>query len=137
MSLVVTLAKVKERSAITGTSYDSRITNLINDWVPALEFAISENFIADTGNTGLQATLNLGAVEVISGEVLALLAREPGGSETLSFGWLEVRPVIRNLTDPFGLKEQGAGRLQPYLKHRDLLQGSIGVLTGGSRGGDQ
>ena len=133
MSLVVTSSKVKDRAGITGSAYDSKISSLITDWVASLEFAIEAAFINDTGNTGLQATLNLGATEMVTGEFLSQLAREPGGSEGLFFGWLEVRPAFRDLNDPFGLKAQGALRLQPYLKHKDELQGSLGVLVGGSR----
>lgn len=133
MSLIVTTAKVKDRAGITGTAYDTKISSLIVDWVATLEHAIEASYINDVGNTGLQATLNLGATEMVTGEFLAQLAREPGGSEGLYFGWLEVRPSFQNLNDPYGLKAQGAMRLQPYLKHKDELQGSLGVLVGGSR----
>ncbi|MBS1721794.1 MAG: hypothetical protein JSS66_02175 [Armatimonadetes bacterium] len=133
MSLVVTTSKVKERAGIGGSTYDTKISNLITDWVAMLEYAIAPSFLNDTGNTGLQATLNLGAVEMVAGEFLAQLAREPGGSESLVFGWLSVRPAYTNLADPFGIKAQGLARLMPFLKHPDVLQGSVGVLTGGSR----
>jgi len=133
MSLVVATAKVKDKAGITGSTYDTKIASLIGEWVPSLEFAIEVAFINDTGNVGLQATLNLGATEMVAGEFLAQLAREPGGSEGLFFGWLEVRPAFSDLNDPFGLKAQGALRLQPYLKHKDELQGSLGVIVGGSR----
>lgn len=135
MSLSVSLTKVKEKCAITGTTYDAKITSLIGDTVPAIEFAIDPAFIADTSNTGLQSTLNLGATEIVAGEFLAQLGREPGASESLFFGWLELQPAFRNLNDPFGLKAQGAARLQPYLKSTNDILGSIGVLVGGSREG--
>lgn len=129
----MTTAKVKDKAGISVSTYDSKISSLITDWVAAIEFAIEPTYIADTGNSGLQATLNLGATELIAGEFLAQLAREPGGSDGLFFGWLELRPSYRDLADPFGLKAQGSNRLEPYLKHKDKLQGSLGVLTGGSR----
>ena len=137
MSLIVTTAKVKERAGISVSTYDTKIGTLITDWLAMLEYAIEPQYIIDTGNTGLQATLNLGALEMIAGEFLAQLTREPGGSEGLFFGWLEVRPAFRNLNDPFGLKAQGALRLLPFLKHKDKLQGSLGVLVGGNRTGDE
>ena len=136
MSLDVTVSKVKDKAAIIGSTYDAKIDALIDEWVPALEYAIRDAFLADVANTGLQSTLSLGACELVAGEFLAQLAREPGGSETLVFGWMEVRPVIQNLADPYGLKEQGALRLRPFLKPQDSLQGSLGVLVGGDRSGD-
>lgn len=136
MSLVVSLSKVKDKCGLTGSTYDTKISALISDWLPAIEFAVEPGFIADTSNTGLQATLNLGATELISGEFLAQLAREPGGSDGLFFGWLELRPAFRDLSDPFGLKSQGSLRLEPFLKHIDSLQGSLGVHMGGSRTGE-
>ena len=136
MSLDVTVAKVKDKAGISGSSYDTKIDNLIDEWLPALEYAIRDSFLADVSNTGLQATLSLGACELVAGEFLAQLAREPGGSETLIFGWMEVRPVVQNLADPYGLKEQGALRLRPFLKLQDSLQGSLGVIVGGDRSGE-
>lgn len=133
MSLNVTTTKVKERCMISVSTYDSKINNLINDWVPMMEYLIEPSFLNDTGNTGLQALLNLGAVELVAGEFLAQLLRETGASETLLFGWLEVKPASRDLLDPFGMKAQGAARLGPFLKHNDELQNSLGVLTGGLR----
>lgn len=134
MSLVVTLAKVKEKAGISVSTYDTKVSNLITEWVPAVEYALDPAFLNDTGNTGLQATLNLGATELVAGEFLAQLAREPGGSESLAFGWVEVHPSFKDLTDPFGLKNQGALRLAPFLKDRDTLTGALGVLAGGDRG---
>lgn len=136
MSLSISLTKVKEKCAISGTTYDSKISSLIGDWLPAIEFAIDPAFVADISNTGLQATLNLGATELVAGEFLAQLGRETGASEPLFFGWLELQPAPRNLADPYGLKSQGAARLQPYLKSTNDILGSIGVLAGGSREGE-
>ena len=133
MSLIVTTTKVREKSGLTGTAYDTKINNLIADWVPTIEHALSPEHLDNTGDTRLQATLNLGATELVSGELLAQIGREPGASEGLKFGWLEVKPAMTNLADPYGLKAQGAQRLRPYLKHTDRLQGSLGVLAGGDR----
>ena len=133
MSLSVTLSKVKEKAGISVTTYDTKVTNLIADWIPVLEYAIDPAFLNDLANTGLQATLNLGATELVAGEFLSQLAREPGGSESLMFGWLEVQPSFKDLTDPFGLKRQGAVRIAPFVKDPDSLIGAFGVLTGGSR----
>jgi hypothetical protein len=128
------LAKVKEKAGISVSTFDTKVSNLISDWVAVIEYALDPAFLGDTGNTGLQATLNLGATELVAGEFLAQLAREPGGSESLVFGWVEVHPSFRDLTDPFGLKNQGALRLGPFLKDKDSLIGALGVLAGGDRG---
>ncbi len=133
MSLVVTTAKVKEKAGLATSDYDTLVDNLIADWVPALEFGLDPAALDDTDNTGLQATLNLGATEVVAGELLAQLAREPGGSEVMFFGWLEVRPAFTDLADPFGLKSQGFARLAPFQRSEDSLQASPGVLMGGVR----
>ncbi len=133
MSLVVSLSRVREKAGLTGSSYDSKISNLISDWVPVLEFAIDPTFLNDTTNTGLQATLNLAATELITGEIISQLAREIGSTDGFAFGWLEVRSGIRDNADPSGLKQQGALRLSTFLKDRDMLVGSLGVYTGGSR----
>jgi hypothetical protein len=136
VSLVVSLTRVREKCGLTGTAFDSRINNLIAEWVPVIQHAIKPEFLADTGNAGLQATLNLGATELVAGEFLDQLSRESGASEAFFFGWFEITPVWRRAGDPSGLKQQGALRLAPYLKHTGALQGSLGVLAGGSREGE-
>ncbi|MBL8065732.1 MAG: hypothetical protein JNM34_07725 [Chthonomonadaceae bacterium] len=134
MSLTVTLSNIKSKAGVLTSEYDTKASALISELVPVLEFALEPAFLNDTANIGLQATLNLGATEYVAGELTAQLAREPGGSDSLLFGWLELRPSFRSLEDPYGLKAQAVARLAPFLKHKDKLQYSSGILTGGSRG---
>lgn len=113
MALNVTRARVKEKCGIAATTYDSTIDSLIAEFVPAIQFAIRPEHIADTGNTGLQATLNLGAVEIVAAEFLDQLAREPGAFETVTVGDLTLAPSDRPARL---LQSAGWRRLGPYLK---------------------
>ncbi len=128
MALSVAVAKVKQKCSLADASYDSAIADLIADLLPAIEFALRTDCLASTPNAELQATLNLGAAELIAGEFLAQLARAPGASETLRLGPLEIRPAWLPVEDPFGLKAQGARRLAPYLRSGADLVGSAGVM---------
>lgn len=121
MSIQVTKAMVKSKCRIIVSDFDTEIETLIEEQLPVIEFAILEHHLNDTSNVGLQATLTLGATEIISGEFLAQSFREPGASETLVFGDLVIgaRPGSSfsvSIADPFGLKSQGWQRLTPYLK---------------------
>ncbi|HRF61142.1 MAG TPA: hypothetical protein PLH94_14660 [Fimbriimonadaceae bacterium] len=116
MSLSVTRAKVKEKAGIDVTDFDAAIDNLIADWIPVIEYALLPWALADTGNAGLQATLNLGAAELIAGEFLAQIGRKPGVLDAIQIGDLVLSPLRRVPSDAYGLKEQGAARLRPYVR---------------------
>lgn len=121
MGLSVTKEQVKQKCRIGVTDFDDEIDDLIDEQLPVLAFAILESHLEDVSNAGLQATLNLGALEVIAGEFLAQAHREPGASESFWFADVTVssRPpdVFRvSISDPFGLKAQGWARLSSYLK---------------------
>ncbi|MCW5941696.1 MAG: hypothetical protein KIS66_05665 [Fimbriimonadaceae bacterium] len=117
MSLAVTRARVKEKCGVTGTDHDAAIDNLIAETVPAIEYAIRPESLAATGDVGLQATLNLGATEIVGGEFLAQRVRREGALDVTLVGDLAVRPFgARNPADPYGLAAQGRARLAPYLK---------------------
>jgi len=113
MALSVTRARVKEKCGISGTTYDSTIDNLISEMAAVIEHFIRPEYIADTGNAGLQATLNLGATEIVCAEVLEQLAREPGASEKLIIGDLSLEPANG---PAFFIRKQGWNWLKPYLK---------------------
>lgn len=131
MSLVVTVARVKEKCGLTGITYDSTITNLIAEFLPAIEFAIRPEHLADTGNLGLQAVLNLGATEIVGGELMQQIARAPDGSELVRIGdneILQAEPAMWRAV--FGLSERGWRRLRPFL--RDDGYGFAGGVAGGT-----
>jgi hypothetical protein len=120
MSLNVSRDAVKRKCRIEGSDYDGMIDALIAEQVPVIEHALQPEYLGDTENTGLQATLNLGATEIVAGEFLAELFREPGAYEEVEFGDFRVgsRLVFHSggVSDPFLLKQQGWARLLPYLK---------------------
>jgi len=90
--------------------------------LPTIEYAIDPRYL-DNPEAGLLATLNLGALEIIAGEMLATLWREISSLVGFRFGWLQVFPPEGlDLSDPSGLKAQGFRRLAPYLKRNTRLQ---------------
>jgi hypothetical protein len=130
MALSVTRARVKERCAIADTAYDTPIDNIISDYVPAVEFAIRPEYVADTGNTGLQATLNLGALEICSGEFVAQRLREPGAAENIEIEGIALQSFFtRSARDPSGLVLAGWSRLKPFLKTGVDFGPIAGVLS--------
>ncbi len=135
MSLTVTRDAVKAKAAIDGSTYDSAIDDLIDEWVPVLEFAIIPAELSDA-TAGLVSTLDLGAVEVIAGEFIAQLARSPGAYDSIKIGDLEIRPFFRPLaSDPSGLKDQGRRRLRPFLKPEAVSALMSTVLTATGKDG--
>lgn len=119
MALVVTVATVRAKCRIPDTSLDAEIDALIDEQLPVIEYSILAEHIANTGDTGLQATLNLGAAEVIAGEFLAQTFREPGVAEVIEIGELKIGdrlPPRAPINDPHLLKDQGWKRLAPYVK---------------------
>ena len=132
MPLSVTLLRVKERCGIADSSYDTPITNLISDIVPALNFAIDPVAMASE-DSNLAAYLNLGALELVCGEFLAQLSREPGALDSISFGGLNVSGPKVDPADPSGLKAQGSARLRPFLRQDLSPANASGVRSGVGR----
>lgn len=121
MGLNVTRDAVKRKCRISASDFDTEIDELIEEQLPVIEFAILQEHLEDTSNSGLQATLTLGATEVIAGEFLAQSFREPGASETIAFADVFIGNRFdgrfrSDIADPFGLKAMGWSRLAPYLK---------------------
>lgn len=119
MALTITVAAVRAKCRIVDTEFDTEIDALIDEQLPVIEYSILAEHIANTGDTGLQATLNLGATEIIAGEFLAQTFREPGVAEEIQVGELTIGnrlPPRALVIDPYMLKEQGLERLSPYLK---------------------
>jgi hypothetical protein len=122
MALSVSTERVKEKSGIADTDYDTAIDNLIAEFVPVMEASLDPVWLADSG---VADTLNLGATEIVCGEFLLQMAREPGASEGFSFNGFEVfsRKVVQEAES---LKAQGSTRLAPYLARTS----TVVVLTG-------
>ena len=114
--LTVSRAAVKRRLRLTTNEYDAEIDALIAEMLPALRYAIEPSYL-NTSDADLLATLNLGALEIIAGEMGATLYRELGAWTGFRIGWLQVLPpALRNPADPTRLKAQGYARLKPFLK---------------------
>ncbi|MFZ4508373.1 MAG: hypothetical protein ACOYON_11830 [Fimbriimonas sp.] len=124
MALTITRSRIKEKCGITDTSRDATIDNLILEFVPVIEFALTPSALADPA-VGIQSTLNLGATEVIAGELLAQLAREPGASDLLEVGDIRLAP-------PSGASIVAVGwqRLRPFLKPDPGGRAATGVAGG-------
>jgi hypothetical protein len=119
--LSVSRADVKRKLRLTTNDYDAEIDALIAEMLPALRYAIEPSRLS-AGDADLLATLNLGALEVIAGEMGATLYRELGAWTGFRIGWLQVQPpALREPADPTGLKAQGYARLKPFLKREAQL----------------
>jgi hypothetical protein len=114
--LTVSRAAVKRKLRLTTNEYDAEIDALIAEMLPALRYAIEPSYLS-TSDADLLATLNLGALEIVAGEMGATLYRELGAWTGFRIGWLQVLPpALRDPADPTGLKAQGYARLKPFLK---------------------
>lgn len=115
MAITISTADIKRKAMIASadTTYDSAIASLITEMQAALEYSIAEIYLNDTGDTGLQAALKLGMLEIITGEFLEQLRNEPGRLEQVSIAGVSLGPSVPRGAD---LIQQGATRLQPYLK---------------------
>ena len=119
--LTVSRADVKRKLRLTTNDYDAEIDALIAEMLPALRYAIEPSSLS-TSDADLLVTLNLGALEVIAGEMGATLYRELGAWTGFRIGWLQVQPpALRDPADPTGLKAQGYARLKPFLRREAQL----------------
>lgn len=130
MSLVVTRARVKEKCAITVSDHDDAIDNLISEMAPAIAHTIRPDALAATDDVGLQATLALGATEIVCGEFLAQRLRREGALDVTLVGDVAIRPFGgQRPGDPYGLVARGVARLTPYLRSESQAFVTGGVLA--------
>ena len=115
MAISITKADVKRKLMIptADVSYDSAIDSLIGELQPAVEYSIESSYLADTGNSGLQATLKIGVLEIVCGEFLEQLLREVGASEEFSIAGMTLGDRKERGA---ALLQQGTDRLATYLK---------------------
>lgn len=128
MSITLTLAGVKAKAGITTTDHDDAIEDLIDEWLPALTYALSPE-ARDSEHTGIIATLDLAATEFVAGELIAQLDRAPGARDEVRIGDLWVRKSDLGPLDPSGLKQQAQRRLAPFLRS----DSSLVVHSGGGQ----
>jgi hypothetical protein len=124
MPITITRTRVKEKCNISVTTHDTTIDNLIAELTPVIEHALQESAVADAS---LEATLELGATEIVCGEILAQLRRQenalPPTAEACGCGSFDP-------TDPSRLAKRGWSRLRPYLKVDWPFRVATGVRTG-------
>lgn len=124
MPITITRARVKEKCNISVATYDATIDNLIAEFSPVIEQTLQSSAVADAALTG---TLDLGATEIVCGELLAQLRRQenalPPTAEAC--GCRSFDP-----TDPSRLVQRGWSRLRPYLKVDWPFRVATGVRTG-------
>jgi hypothetical protein len=131
VALSVTRSRVKEKCGISASTYDTAIDNIIADYVPAIEFAIRTEYVAAVSNVGLQATLNLGALEICCGEFMAQRFRETGTALAVApDGFPMLQFFHGSARDPSGLVGAGWQRLKPYLGVGASVGVSVGVISG-------
>lgn len=115
MAITITRDEVKQKAMIdaSDTTHDDAIDDLIDQMQGPIEYSIADRYLSDTGDSGLQATVKLGILEMITGELLEQLGRQAGASESFSVAGLSMGESGRRGVD---LAQQGAARLAPYLK---------------------
>jgi hypothetical protein len=111
MSLSISRSRIKEKCGVTDTSLDTIIDNLILELTPVIEQMIRPDALENPA-AGVQATLTLGATEIVCGEFLSQQLRAGGAADCVTIGDLKVQP---NLSLPTGLVVQGYERLSPFL----------------------
>ena len=126
MSITITKADVKRKCMIPSTdeTYDSSIDSLISEMQPAVVYTIADVYLSDTGNTNLQALLQLGVLEIISGEFLQQLAREMGNTEEFSVGGVTIGEMKEHGSV---LIQQGASRLAPFIASIQPMMSDSGI----------
>lgn len=132
MSIAIDYQRVKAKCGITGTDYDSTINSLISEFVPVIEYALQPEILADPDDD-LEATLNLGATEIVCGEYLAQLMREPGAMDEVQLGDVHIKPIRLEDSKALDLAAAGNLRLKPFLKKDvGVLSSIVGALSGKS-----
>ena len=114
MAISIAASEVKSKAMIASadTTHDVAIALLISEMQPPLEYSVADCYLADS-DAGLQATLKLGMLEIITGEFLEQMRREVGATEEFSVNGLSVGGSAQRGVE---LIQQGATRLSPYLK---------------------
>jgi hypothetical protein len=117
LGITVTRARVKDKCAISVTTYDTTIDNLIAEMGAAVTYALKPEYVGGGLDANLQATLDLGATEIVCGELMAQLCREPGATEAIALGTIQIWSIKRgSINDPYLLIEAGWTRLRPFLR---------------------
>ncbi|MBL8049201.1 MAG: hypothetical protein JNJ45_11025 [Chthonomonas sp.] len=131
MAFNVTVAQVQQLAGVPSGTYDTQISFLITLITEPYTLAVDPALALDGGAFQM---MSLACVEMVAGELVAWLYRQPGYADELDFAMISVRPYAGlNPNDPSGLKAQGMGRMHPYLRHepaQGLLNARIALVSG-------
>ena len=119
MILPVTLANCLALAGLATTGSNAALAALIALEQPALEFAIDPVLLTNsTTNPGLQALLTLGVSQVITGDYVISLFRQPQTLTLFKVSTLEIetRPLFDLSKIGTLLQQQGAATLAPFLQ---------------------
>lgn len=133
MAISVGIEAIKRKVGLEGSSWDSHVTLLMNEQISVIEYALEPGALSSSAESGLQATLNLAALEIIAGELFAEISRRPEFQLSFKLGDVEMYPrKYDNVDDPTLLIKKGWSRLAPYLKQGqpNVRPSSIGQVTG-------
>lgn len=97
LSLTVSIVAVRTKAGLSDSTYDSAITALIAEQVPALESVLVPVTAPET---------DLGATEIVTAELLDQIGRAEGG--------VEIGGVRTEVVESTALRAQGLARLAPY-----------------------
>jgi hypothetical protein len=135
MPIGIAIADVKQRLAISGTADDARIQGLIDDYQPYLTHVVEPVYLNDP-DTYLQLALNLAALEIVCGEVIAMFARDPGAMESVVVGDLDVSPPNPSVLRMLDMRATGWQKLLPFLKKHITIPVAE-VLSAGGKNPDE
>lgn len=130
MPIGIAIADVKQRLGISGTGDDARIQGLIDDYQPYLTHVVDAVHLSDP-DTYLQLALNLAALEIVCGEVIAMFARDPGALESVAVGDLDLSPPNPSIWRMLDMRVTGWQKLQPFVKKHITIPVAEVLSAGG------
>lgn len=126
--MTIAVDDVKRKCAIAAeeTGFDDAIEDLIDEMQPAIERTLDPVYLNDEQDSGLQALLRLGVLELIAAEFLSQRSREPGFAEEFQVGGVRVGPFWERGKQ---LLELGTARLAPFRRSLADASGETRVLA--------
>lgn len=110
------VADVQARANVHDSAYETEIDDVIARLLPVVSYAIRPEALA-SGDSGLEATLDDGAADIIAGAFLAQHYRRPELLISLMVGDVQLFPRrFDDPVDPSGLAMQGWSKLKAWLK---------------------
>ena len=116
MALSELVADVQARANVHDSAYETEIDDVIARLLPVVSYAIRPEALASS-ESGLAATLDDGAADIVAGAFLAQHYRRPELLVSVMVGDLQLFPRrFDDPVDPSGLVMQGWDKLKPWLR---------------------